>query len=252
MADFNDICYKKNYLTDVILRVDFVSPVLSITDQLPKSITDIILKDFPIKEPREAAFQQVQVNPKEVKTEKRIFTEWNFFGRNREKSITLTTDFFFIAYKKYEIYENMKREFESICNIFFETFNEAQANRLGLRYINQIEAKEDGPINWGNYINNNLLGLLGFKINGSTPTRIFHNYEAVFEESYSVRFQFGLFNPDYPAPIKRNLFVLDYDAYYQGLIETQEISSNIDKYHDSVQMMFEQNITNKLRAKMNE
>jgi hypothetical protein len=37
--DFTNICYKRNYLKEVIARVDFVSPIEDIKKQLPSSIS---------------------------------------------------------------------------------------------------------------------------------------------------------------------------------------------------------------------
>lgn len=57
-------------------------------------------------------------------------------------------------------------------------------------------------------------------------------------------------NPDFPAPIRKKIFVLDYDAYCEGLQDMEDIKKNIDVFHDKIENLFEENITKKLREKM--
>ena len=65
------------------------------------------------------------------------------------------------------------------------------------------------------------------------------------------KFQFGIHNPDYPAQIKRKAFILDYDAYHQGILNIQDLSTSVDEYHNVIQHVFEDNITENLRALLN-
>jgi len=58
-------------------------------------------------------------------------------------------------------------------------------------------------------------------------------------------------NPDFPAPIKQKIFTLDLDASYQSLQEQVEISTNLDKFHDKIQSLFEMSITANLREILN-
>jgi uncharacterized protein (TIGR04255 family) len=175
--------------------------------------------------------------------------EWNFHGRNRDKRLTITPQAFFVAYKTYEAYENLRTEFVAMVEVFFSCFEQAQPSRLGLRYINQLDVPGENPLDWRRYINDKLLGLFSYAIQDAEPARIFHNFEAVFP-NFNLRFQFGVHNPDYPAPIRRRLFILDYDAYFKGLLEPREISLYLDAYHHAIQALFEQSITDQLRGVM--
>jgi uncharacterized protein (TIGR04255 family) len=237
--------------------MDFLSPVAQIDTALHPKLGETILKYFKIKEPKPAFKQEFLIHSKinetpQLKTEKTAFTEWNFFGGNREKQLKITPEFFFITYNKYEKYETLRDEFSEISKIYFENYSDAVPNRLGLRYINQIEIKENNPFDWTKYINQNLLGLISLKYPNSDPTRIFHNYEMLCDNNYKLRFQYGIYNPDYPAVIKQKTFILDYDAYFEGPISSAEVNQYIDTYHNKIQELFEQNITPELRAKMNE
>jgi len=249
---FDNVCYKRNFLTEVIARLDLVSPIESLGDELPKRIAAESLRDFPISEPRPMKTRQVRISEREVESKLKEFTEWNFWGREREKRLTLGPQTFLISYGRYQRYETLRTEFENIAKVFFENYSEAQPNRLGLRYINEIKLGDGDPLQWEDYISKELLGMFSFRAEGAEVARIFHNLELVYGASdFNLRFQFGMHNPDYPAPIRQRVFVLDFDAYCEGLLETQIVPTLLDKYHVAIQSLFERSITEKTRNELN-
>lgn len=65
-----------------------------------------------------------------------------------------------------------------------------------------------------------------------------------------IRFRYGMHNPDYPAPIRKKLFILDYDAFLEGLQNEADMISNIDKFNNEIESMFEKCIKDGLREIM--
>lgn len=251
MSGYNSILYKRNYLDKVIVRVDFLSPISSIESTLPQQLSQIILARFPISEPKQAIAQELQISQsQEVSTQKKSFTEWYFHGRSHEKTLVVIAGSIFAIYDKYESYENVRDEFIGIVKAFFSSFKEAQASRVGLRYINKVHFPEGDPFDWGKYIAPQMLALLSFPKDKTCLSRMFHNLEFAFDEC-NVRYQFGLHNPDYPAKIRQKVFLLDLDAYYQGAIDPADMEVELANYHDRIQELFEMSITNELREKMN-
>jgi uncharacterized protein (TIGR04255 family) len=59
-----------------------------------------------------------------------------------------------------------------------------------------------------------------------------------------------MFNADYPAAIRKKSFILDYDAYYQGPQNLEDVKHNIDIFHEAVQTLFEYSISDELRSLM--
>jgi uncharacterized protein (TIGR04255 family) len=247
----SSISYKRNFLAEVIARVDLVSPLSSLGNELPKDISKELLVNFPIDEPKPAFTHEFLVSEKELSTRKHEFTEWNFYGRNRKKLLKIMPHAFFVVYKEHDKYENLRSEFFTIVETFFNCFKQAQPSRIGLRYINKLDVSVPSPLDWQEYVSKELLGLFSYTIEDAKPSRIFHNFEAVFSD-FNLRFQFGVHNPDYPAPIQRRSFILDYDAYFKGLFEPKDIPECLNKYHDAIQKLFERSITDKLREVMNE
>jgi len=266
---FEHICYKRNFLQRVIARLDFLAPFPRANEPLPTELTQEILRRFPIAEPKQAFAQEfeVAVATQELKTHRTEFTEWRFFGRNREKQLTLQPGvlggkqftlqhgFLWIEVKQYERYETLREEFLAVCTAFFRSFPDApQPSRLGLRYINVFERLgEDMPLtDWSGFFHPSLLEAFKFAPpeDCGMLSRVFHNMEFAFDEC-SLRFQFGMNNPDYPARMRRKSFVLDYDSYFQGAIDQSAIGDLLDRFHGKTQQYFERSIGDKTREVLN-
>jgi len=246
-----EICYKRDFLKSVIARVDFVNPLEIINKQVPKDLADLILRNFPLLEPRKAFSQELKISPKGGVDDitKSEFQEWHFHGKNREKTLTLTHTSIIMNYRKFNTYRQMRNEFFDIIELFFKIFSDVLGSRLGLRYINEISLSNGNPFEWEGYINSKLLGLFNVCEDNNSLSRIFHNLEYNYGD-YNLKFQFGMHNPDYPANIVKKVFILDYDAYYQGVQVKEEILSNLDKFHTKIQQLFEYCIDEKLRKVM--
>lgn len=243
----DSICYNVNFLTDVVLRIDFVSPIPRLGSPLPSTVSKAILSHFPIPDPQKVVVQKFNFVPEQgIQPSQDSFTTWRFLGRAREKQLNLSLQYLFISYSKYTNYESLQREFVLISEALLREMPEIQISRLGLRYINQVEQPGTDPFDWEGLLERDLVALLHYSVPDSQPCRIFHNLEYSFPE-HQLRFQFGLFNTDYPAAIRRRHFILDYDAFFQGPIEQAEVTGMADLFHSRIQNLFERNIEDRLR-----
>lgn len=248
--DLSSICYKKNDLSEVVARVDFVSPVESLATSLPKRLSTIALRDFPTAEARPKVTQEVRLASDKISTRKSEFTEWQFHGREREKTLAIAPTAVLVRYTAYRTYEELRDQFIAFLASFFKAFPDAQPGRLGLRYINSIEWRHGHPLDWGDVIQSKLLALMSLRPTGAELTRVFHNIEFRFDD-FQLRFQFGMHNPDYPAVIRRKLFILDLDAYYSGLQDASDLPRRLDAFHSRIQTIFEDSVTDKYRESLN-
>jgi uncharacterized protein (TIGR04255 family) len=247
---YEDICYKKSFLKEVIVRADFSSPVDTLATTIPPKIGNAALERFPVSEPRKTIAEELQLSAKDIQRKRQEFTEWNYYGRNREKRLVISPTVAFVTHSLYSTYEVLKQDFLSVLSALFHAFPDLRASRLGLRYINKIELSGADPLQWNEYIDKGLLGLFDRFTDQEHVRRLFNIAEFNFDD-LQVKFQFGVPNPDFPAPIIRPLFALDIDAYLQGLQEFSDLSANIDSAHDRIQALFEESITDRLREKMN-
>jgi uncharacterized protein (TIGR04255 family) len=243
------ICYQTNFLTQVVARVDFLSPVSSLQKELPPAIASSARLYFPIAEPREAVAQELQFAPEVKAGKKTEFTEWNFYSKDRTNRLAISHAALYVSYKAYASYDSLRAEFLSVLEPFLQQFHDVQARRLGLRYVNQVPSLRTGPLDWQGVVDDRMLALISFD-QPDRLCRMFHVLEYNHDD-FRLRYQFGLHNPDYPALIKQGPFILDLDAFTEVPHHSNEISGYLDRFHLHIQQLFESSIGGILREKLN-
>ena len=247
--------YKKNYIDKVILRIDFPSEPLEIEDKIPKDLLVEILKLFPIPEEREVHEKGYKIhieNDKlDVSTSDKI-KEWYHYSKDKKKLVCVSKKYVFFVYKEWndKSFIELKNIFDKIISILFRISN-IQVTRLGLRYINNIEFTDSisGPTEWDGYLNPNIISIFKMADTESKISRAFQNLELILPDMM-IRFQYGMHNPDYPAPVKRKLFILDYDGYCESLQGEKELKDNLTKINAKLSALFKRSIGTKLEAIM--
>lgn len=249
---YEETHYEKPFLKEVIVRIDYASPIPAIGKAVPLGIATAALQRFPILEERKALAQELMLSPAEIRHKREEYSEWNYYGRDRQKRLMITPSFLVITYSKYTSFEDLQSDFISVTTELFKHYTDIRAARLGLRYINHIDEHDHDPLQWDDLVDPRLLGLFKrFNDESSIVNRIFHIVEFKYEDDIQMKFQFGVPNPDFPAPIRAPLFVLDIDAYYDGPQTIDEIRSNLVICHERIQDLFEKSITDRLRGLMN-
>lgn len=246
MADLKAICYERNFLKEVVARIDLAAPVEGLEATLPDKLNDVALANFPLREPRHAVARELQISAKAVEEKRSEFTEWVFHGRLREKTLSIAPEWVYVSHKQYDRYEQFRDEFLDVASAFVVEFPAAGYNRLGLRYINQFELPDGDPTDWSGYLNDSMLPLFGLAGRPAQLTRAMH-YTEFAEGDHQVRLQYGMHNPDFPAPVRRKLFVVDIDAFRSGLFQHGELATLLNTFHQTAQEVFEDAITAKMR-----
>lgn len=246
---YENVCYRKSFLKEVIVRIDFTTLLTELGKALPSKIANAALKAFPISEPNKMVAQELQFGKSGVRTVQTELTEWNYFGPDREKRLAIGPASLLAMYSTYTRFEELKAEFVAVVNAVFDAYPDVSASRLGIRYINNIEAPGDDPFAWGNLINPQLLGLVTRYADREHVNRVFNTIEFRYDD-LNVKYQFGLPNPDFPALMRRKLFTLDIDGYVQGQQDRNEIAANLNRAHARIQEIFEDGITDELRDAM--
>jgi uncharacterized protein (TIGR04255 family) len=236
-------------LKKVIARVDFASPVESLQKKLPPAVSAALLKAFPISEPKKTVGKEFKISQQD--TEERAIEQMNWFhySKDRQKRACLSLGFFWVEYDVYSSFEELRSDFLSILVELFNSIEELQVIRFGLRYIDHITFGESNVFEWSDYLHESLLAAFSIPHEGKQIIRAFNNF-TVSDDDMILQFRYGMHNPDYPALIKKKLFVLDTDAYTQGLLEFREIQAKLEIFHEAIGSLFEQVITNGLREKM--
>lgn len=251
VTNLTKICYKRNYLSQVIARIDFLSPLKEVQHRLPPNLVREFGKLFPIPEPLQVVEEEVTFSVKAVDRKRQQLTEWRFHDLKRENTLTVVPRTCLLVCSKYQSFDLLRQTLDAIFVVLFASFPEAQPSRLGLRYVNNINLSDGSdPTDWSDIVSHKLLGLFSFEEDKSKICRVFHNLELDYG-SHSLTFQFGMHNPDFPAVIRRKLFVLDYDAHKAGTFDRADVIPSFDEFHSTIQSQFERSIERKLRDLLN-
>ena len=246
----DEMCYEKSFLKQVIVRIDFAAPLEKLDKAPPTRFVTPIASHFPIIEPTDVVTQEVSFNPDGIAHRNITERQWNYFSRDRDRQLTISPTAAYIQYTRYTAFKEMKKHFEVLTDAIGVAFPGTIVARFGLRYINQIEGLVDDATQWGEFINNDLIKPRAFFLEDDSLTRLVNISELQYG-SVAIRFQHGMPNPDFPATIRRPMFVIDIDATVSEAHDLNQSKAYIDEAHTRIQDLFERSITQALRERMN-
>lgn len=246
---YDDVCYQKSFLKQVIARIDFASPISELEKTVPTKLVNAIVKNFPIVEPADVLMQEVALEGNSIKHSQTATKHWNYYSKDRGRQLTLAAQNVFVVYTKYNKYEEIRDQFSAVIDVLAKAFPEIKAARFGLRYVNQIDLPIDDATKWNQYVDPRLLSPRDCFGEDDAITRLITVVELKYDDM-AVVFQFGMPNPDHPAQIRRPLFVLDLDASISQAHDLKDAIGYMDQGHLKIQEIFERSITDELRGKM--
>lgn len=256
MTDYSCICYRNNFLSQVIVRIDFLEFI-----QSPLAFDESIEKEILRFFPRRGKDQIIRFNSLNV-----VFNQNNnglpnangeiFEGIQREYStmdgankLVLTNKFITFEINKYNNFDEHKQWFQSILMAFWLK-NRVSASRTGIRYINIFDSSKLKLQK--NFFAPEIAAFLKVTTKASSPCLIRSMHMAEYRiDDMTMNFRYGMFNPEYPNALKKNDFALDYDFFSNDIIDSADnIIQVLDKGHHEIQAMFEGSITPSLREVM--
>lgn len=121
--------------------------------------------------------------------------------------------------------------------------------RTGIRYINLFGEEKIKPQK--KFFVPNVGALLETRFSDDGFIRSMAMNEYLVDDMH-LNFRYGMYNPQYPQPMKKLNYVLDYDCFCNDALDDFDImKSCIQKGHDAIQNKFENSITEQLRKVMN-
>lgn len=250
--------YKRNFIDEVILRVDFNQPLQDLTTEK--------LKEFQLQFKIESEIKEDIIQQFEFKLEKSKDPNVNFktIGRRGTFSLEGGINKLILENIALSLSTSKYKEFKSFEEIFlqgFEIFNEifgiSEYKRIGLRFINRIKLDELQIFeNLSEYINQEYF----INYNNITPTEpLFEkitlrrniNNLILSDGEYIIQVNMGVWNNNFPGKIVENELIIDLDCYVQNLIlEKEEVIKRLPKMSDLNTSYFNFLITDKLKTFM--
>ena len=240
---YEDVCYSHNYLSEVVCRLDFASQVDELKNSMPKTIYDAVKKHFPIAEPQDVVGAELSINPIAPPVLNQIaIKQWVFLSRNRKNKCTIDTNTIIFSIGEYNVFEDLRIAINEIVSAVMIKYPQTQGKRFGLRYINNLPLKDHSD-----WIDDKFIAAFSAHKNEKTTKLITTLEYAIQDKDLSVRLIYGYNNPDYPAVMKKENFIIDIDSYSTGIIYQEDIAKFVENMHDEVQTCFEKMITDRYR-----
>ncbi|MBP6740964.1 MAG: TIGR04255 family protein [Leptospiraceae bacterium] len=253
IKNLDGICYEKNFLTDVIFRIDF-SPILSLQSSLNKEFINSIEERFKRIEQQ----QTIEIQATVGTDSKLIGNEFNFFiwkvyDINSDNYVSLSHKHLSIVTNRYTNFDAFYENINFILKNFRKFYgNDLNINRIGMRYINKILMNSDNQFGWNKYLHDSLTQFIdNFIGNKNALTRSLTQMHYKLNDDDNMIFTYGIYNSDFPSVISKKEFILDYDCFTRFAENRDELKIIID-FHKQVQLFFEQSITEDLRLIMKE
>lgn len=242
--------YQNNYITNVIFRIDFPE-VPNINQQDPPSEFIKKIEDrFPnLEQLKGETFElESKTNTRTIRQKEKF--AWRLTDSEKETILIIDPGYLTLESLKYKNFDSFIKDIKIIFQNFFLLYPVEVANRIGLRYINQIKWNKGSPLDWKEILDPSLYSIPKDFITKSDSILRAMNLLEIEEDEYFLRFQFGLFNSEFPNPIARKEFVLDYDCYTEDQVEISEIYNKVEEFNKIIYKWFERSIDEGLRNAM--
>jgi len=240
--------YKTNPITKVILKIQFPQILSLSPEKPPDKFQNVIMDKFPYVKERRGEDFSFKLTPTAPVISRKPKLAWEFQSKDQTKQIFVNEKSITFELSKYTHFDDFFKMVQNIFEEFTKIYN-IGVFKIGLRYINEIEVDEGDRLDWEGYIQSSLTHVTGVFLDPSDQiARSMHTLE-LNEEDYTFRFVFGMFNSEYPNPITKKEFVLDYDCITKEDLERNEVYPTIERFHKIIYKWFEKSIDQKLRDK---
>ncbi|MEA3282604.1 MAG: TIGR04255 family protein [Euryarchaeota archaeon] len=226
-----------NFLKQVILRLDFAGEInrsQQILDEIKRAVSDVL----PEFETRDVVSVEMTIDQTQKTTKEKRFKSFILRNNATNNSLVLEPTAIIFDLKKYNSYEELKGLVHKVIPNLGEQNQYIKVSKIGLRYINQIIIGEGNPFDWTELIKEPLMCSLGFIEDRNELSRSVGVIE-INKSDYYVKFQYGWFNSEFPNPIAKKEFLLDYDCYSKNETDISFIFSQIEILHEEIKELFE-------------
>lgn len=236
--------YRRNFLTNVIVRAVFHPPVIKLRTEPPAQVQNEVRLELP--EWREVADRHLSVHLAESRAEFGESRRW-IMSRPDDMALTISESTFSVELNRYTSQEDLTQKWNRFFGIFRRHYDLTELKQLGLRYINQVRVSEGHPLDWRGLINPHLL--VDWENGIYEPQALLRSLHEshLCHDDWRVVFRYGLFNPEYPSPVCRKEFILDYDCHRAGEMEVENAENLILEAHAIIENLFESSICQGLR-----
>lgn len=249
--------YKKNFITNFIIRFDYKPISDSVLEELQQTFEKQY--KFVINETKMVETGKIKVDFKMKESEYEsdgIKKEYQLFNIERTERLKFSKDMFVYETIDYTSYDQIKNKIKEFIDIASKNENEENFNRIGMRYINNIElpfSKREEILDWKDYINKKIWNNDQFvEIKTVIQNITVQEFKSKNEDdNVYFRLQTGLPNPNKPAEIICKKFLIDIDGYTMNVEKMSNALNKLQCIHDELTEIFDNCIERGLKSIMN-
>ena len=240
--------YKKNYITNVILRID-LSPILAVASEEPKAFQEAIKEKFPLLKPQQTNQVDLQTTEGNFNLSQSSFMRWIFASKDKKVICELASESLVIKTQEYKDFTSFYECAKLCIDALFASYGSSLSTRVGLRYVNEI------PDDFTENINPALMCNMQFlkeEVTKGDLSRVMQQMEFNLENGSQLRLSHGVFNNNYPKKIVNQKYILDFDCFTKEEYDNaNEINKILKEFNTVITESFENSITDKYRNLMN-
>lgn len=257
MDNYEAVCYKNSFLDQVIVRTDFMEFIPNETIHCKETEAEIrnyfpLIGKSQIVNRNAINFTIDIKNPQNTNTQNDIRSgiQKEFYTLNKKNKIIISNMFLVFEIHEYKSFKEFNDCLKSIVQTVF-TNCKPTIVRTGLRYINLFKSERIKVRK--KFFPTEIAACLKTKFEDEANMdmiRSMHLREYRIG-NLSLNFRYGMYNPNYPGPMKDNNFTLDYDCFSNdALANSDDVLEVILHSHNAIQKLFESSITEDLRKEM--
>ncbi len=224
-------------LKKVIFKLNFLGGI-KLSQKVLDSFKRTFLDDFPKIVPQDRISLEMAVDLSQKITKEKKVKVYSFLNETENNSITLEPEAITLEINNYSNYEEFRSYIQKAIAEFEKDDSSIKVSRIGLRYINQIIISEGNPFELSALIKEPLICAINFIGQREELSRLMGVIE-LNKSDYFVKFQYGWFNSEFPNPIAKKEFLLDYDCYSNYETDLSSILSNVETYHTAIKELFD-------------
>lgn len=245
--------YQKNFLSTVVVRFDYKTPV-AFQDSTRPRISERIGEIYPKWTSKPTANISVSIGPSGSTLNQQLvgMIHEHRKGETPFPVVQLASEFLTIEYGSgnYSHFAPLRSDIEQIIAGFREFNADLKFSRIGIRYINEIGFPTGNATDWDGLINPDLINasLAAIPVDWKIARSI-HQLQT-FNDSGTLLLHYGFANPDFPNAFVRRHFVLDIDSFRADEIELHEAVECLSALNSICEETFERSIASGLREQM--
>ncbi len=244
--------YERNFLSQVVLRIDYPR-VADIASERRPELMARVAPTFPQVTGLPQTQIQFTMSADQPTVDRRLVGyTWSAKDGAGNKGVELSTDSLSLTNlnRSFSNFDDFFRQFSEIFTSFEEIYQVNEFTRVGLRYINEIDINQGNALDWNGYLSEDVIrAAVPRTPRNFALSRSMHQVVSLHEDVTLVA-NYGIYNPDFPAPIVRRQFILDFDCYITGVVNREVMLRKVTQLNSICEESFEASIADRLRENM--